>query len=93
MTRKCISCGETKGLKSIFDGEDYQHRSICKSCYFETCSCEEDNHMTGDCIEQLFCPNHKDSLLRFEHWNELDYNYKLKKNSKLTVEEQYKNDL
>lgn len=93
--RKCHSCGATKGLKAIVipDCDEpnhsslggYHRSSICKSCYFETASCDEDFHQVDECLESPSCPNHKDSKLRLEHWNELDYDYKPKKHLLVTV--------
>lgn len=86
--KKCFSCGETKRLKSITQNDcdcgkcDGFHNScICKKCYFsEEISCEMESHSIQDCLTSENCPNHKDTMLRYEHWNELDYYYKPKKN-------------
>ena len=86
MTRKCWNCGTTKGLKALTrpdcdcgkcDG--WHNSSVCKSCYFsedDFMSCEMDGHSITACLEDVSCENHKDSILRKEHWDELDYNYK-----------------
>ncbi len=86
--RKCHSCGETKGLKAITmeycDEPGHHHEqygyssSICKTCYFDTCACEQDFHEVSECLEDKDCPNHKDSVDRLENWDKLDYNYKPK---------------
>ncbi len=86
--KKCFSCGETKRLKSITQPDcdcgncDGLHDScICKKCYFsELISCEIDSHSIQDCLTSENCPNHKDTMLRYVQWNELDYYYKPKKN-------------
>ena len=87
--KKCFSCGETKKLKAMqmtdcdcdngYDG--FHNHSICKSCYFSEgyMSCGLDMHDTTICLNDEKCENHKDTKLRLEHWDELDYNYKPKK--------------
>ena len=83
-----MSCGITKGLKSITlpdcdcgkcDG--FHDKSVCKSCYFseDMISCEMDSHSIQSCLTNESCDNHKETLLRKEHWNDLDYYYKPKK--------------
>jgi len=74
-------CGETKGLKAITctgidcDFGKYHPSSVCKSCYFDTCSCEEDSHTAGECLQEKDCPNHQESLDRFKNWDKLNYSY------------------
>lgn len=87
--KKCFSCGATKGLKSITfpdcdcgKCEGFHDKSVCKSCYFsedDFVSCEIESHSIADCLTNENCPNHKDTVLRKEHWDELDYHYKPKK--------------
>ena len=83
--KKCHTCGQTKGLKAIVctgsqcDKESYHDTSICKNCYFDTCACEEDSHDVRECLETPNCPNHKETLQRLNHWDELDYHYQPKK--------------
>ena len=86
MTRKCFSCGATKGLKAIqlqecdcgkCDG--FHNSSTCKSCYFsDMISCEMDCHSVDDCLKDATCENHKETLDRFTNWNNLNYHYKPK---------------
>ncbi len=78
--RKCISCGETKGLKGIMwdDPDGYTPHAICKSCYFETCSCEVDGHSVKDCLEDITCENHNLTVGLNNNWSDYNYNFKLK---------------
>jgi len=57
----------------------YHDTSICKQCYFETCACEEDFHLSMECLEDESCPNHKETVLREKNWDKLDYHYEPKK--------------
>jgi len=87
--RKCHYCGSRKNLKAIvcvgdlastYCKEDSFHdTSVCKKCYFELCSCEMDYHEASECLKDESCENHKESLNRFNNWDNLDYNYKPKK--------------
>ncbi len=93
--RKCFSCGATKGLKSITFPEcdcgncdGFHNKSVCKPCYFsedDFVGCEMDSHSIADCLTSTNCENHKDTVLRKEHWEELDYYYKPKKTIMVTT--------
>lgn len=85
--KKCNSCGTTKGLKALTkmdcdcgkcDGFSH-NTSICKKCYFEEdIACEMEGHSILICLEDTTCENHKDTIMRKEHWDDLDYNYNKK---------------
>jgi len=57
----------------------YDSVSCCKQCYFDYMSCEEDSHEVNECLNDPTCPNHKETVERLNHWDELDYHYKPKK--------------
>lgn len=91
--KKCFGCGITKGLKAIQQTDcdcgkcqGFHNQSVCKDCYFsDMVSCDMDLHTINDCLKSPNCENHKDTLLRKDHWNELDYHYNPKKGVVLTV--------
>lgn len=92
--KKCFSCGATKALKSITFADcdcgkcdGFHNKSVCKSCYFseDMVGCELDSHSITDCLTSETCPNHKDTVLRKERWDELDYYYKPKKKIMVTT--------
>jgi hypothetical protein len=90
MTRKCCSCGSTKELKGIVKPEcdcekcrGWHKTSVCKPCYFETCSCEMDGHEVTDCLKDETCENHKLTVGLHHNWNDYDYKFKLKSSEEL----------
>lgn len=58
--------------------DGWHHKSVCKSCYFETCSCGFEMHDVSDCLKDETCENHKKTLGLYHNWNDYDYNFKLK---------------
>jgi len=85
MTRKCVSCGSTKELKGIVipecdceECDGLHHRSICKKCYFDTCSCEFEGHDIEECLKDETCENHKKNVGLLNNWNDYDYHFKPK---------------
>ncbi len=85
LKRKCHNCGNVGNVKAIVctgsmcDKDSYHNSSICKSCYFELCSCEEEGHLNSECLEDKQCPNHEKTVNLFKNWDKFNYNYNLKK--------------
>jgi len=42
-------------------------------------SCDMDSHSVYDCLKDNNCPNYETTIFRFDNWDKLNYNYKLKK--------------
>jgi len=85
--RKCFSCKETKNLKSIFiedcdchfdSFEKPEYHSVCRHCFFETCACDYDKHLSYECLEDETCENHEQTKKYDTNWNDYDYHWNLK---------------
>lgn len=93
--RVCMSCKETKGLKSIFAEDcdchvdrplsqvhlDINH-SICKSCFFEGgYALEMDGADANEALTDSEHPDHKKAKDLFDNWDNYNYYWQSKKSS------------